>query len=137
MSGSVIKAPGRKLLCIMLGGALGGIFRYTARWTSAAYLDLAFPVEILGVNIIASFFFGFFMGRIKQTLPHYKEWYASVCIGFLGGLSTFSSFALDTILLMERNEILLASANVILNVSLCLVAVRIGYGKRKADEHGG
>jgi CrcB protein len=47
-------------------------------------------------------------------------------IGFLGAFTTFSTFSLDTLLLMQQGEVIKALLNVLLNVSLCLIAAAIG-----------
>lgn len=73
MNGSRLRDHGRKIVCIMLGGAVGGIFRYMACWTSSAYLGLILPIEIFGINIIASFLLGIFMGRVPKESCYYKE----------------------------------------------------------------
>jgi fluoride exporter len=81
------------------------------------------------VNILGSFIIGFFAtltgpdGRIfADTLTR-----QFVMIGFCGGYTTFSSFSLQTLALLQDGEWLLASANIALSAIACLLAVWAGY----------
>ena len=116
-------------LWIAVGSALGGVARYWCSGVAARLIGETFPWGTIIVNIVGSFIIGFFAtltgpdGRIfADTLTR-----QFVMIGFLGGYTTFSSFSLQTLALVQDGEWLLASANIALSVIACLVAVWAGY----------
>jgi CrcB protein len=116
-------------LWIAVGSALGGVARYWCSGVAARLIGETFPWGTIIVNIVGSFIIGFFAtltgpdGRIfADTLTR-----QFVMIGFCGGYTTFSSFSLQTLALVQDGEWLLASANIALSVIACLLAVWAGY----------
>ena len=114
---------------IAIGSALGGVARYWCSGVAARLIGETFPWGTIIVNIDGSLIIGFFAtltgpdGRIfADTLTR-----QFVMIGFCGGYTTFSSFSLQTLALLQDGEWLLASANIALSVIACLLAVWAGY----------
>jgi CrcB protein len=116
-------------LWIAIGSALGGVARYWCSGVAARVIGETFPWGTIIVNIVGCFIIGFFAtitgpdGRVfADTLTR-----QFVMIGLLGGYTTFSSFSLQTLALVQDGEWLLASANIALSVIACLLAVWTGY----------
>jgi CrcB protein len=114
---------------IAIGSALGGMARYWCSGMAARLIGETFPWDTLIVNVVGSFIIGFFAtvtgpdGRIfADTLTR-----QAVMIGFCGGYTTFSSFSLQTLNLLQDGEWGLAGANIAFSVIACLVAVWAGY----------
>ena len=117
--------PWVKVLVLTLGGALGVNARYwlgdrMSRWSSPL-----FPWATFTINITGSFAIGFLAVVLARWLPH-PHVRMLVIVGFLGGYTTFSSFAYESLTLAERGEVGLALAYVTGSVILGLIAVTIG-----------
>jgi len=113
------------LLSIGMGGFIGAILRFSiAGWVGKA-TTTAFPWGTLSVNILGSFFIGFLFLYFQQSnlSPAQKALFIT---GLLGALTTFSTFSLDTILLMQKELYLKAFSNVALNVVFSLSATLLG-----------
>jgi len=116
-------------LWIALGSALGGMGRFWCSGFAAQNIGDDFPWGTIGINIIGSFIIGFFAtlsgpdGRILVR-PEHRQF---VMIGLCGGFTTFSSFSLQTMTLVQSGDWGHAGLNVMLSVALCLVAVWIGH----------
>jgi len=113
------------LLSIGTGGFIGAILRFSiAGWVGKA-TTTAFPWGTLSVNILGSFFIGFLFLYFQQSnlSPAQKALFIT---GLLGALTTFSTFSLDTVLLMEKELYVRAFFNVILNVVFSLSATLLG-----------
>jgi fluoride exporter len=116
-------------LWIGLGSALGGMARYWCTGVMARLLGETFPWGTLLVNVLGSLIIGFFA---TATAPDGRLFVGAearqfVMIGVLGGYTTFSSFSIQTLSLMNDGEWLYAGLNIGLSVILCLVAVWIGH----------
>ena len=116
-------------LWIAVGSALGGVARYWCSGVAARFMGETFPWGTLIVNVVGCFIIGFFAtitgpdGRVfADTLTR-----QFVMIGILGGYTTFSSFSLQTLNLVQDGEWWLAGANIALSVVACLVAVWLGF----------
>lgn len=114
---------------VAVGSALGGIARYYCSGVAARIIGETFPFGTLIVNIVGSFIIGFFA---TLTGPDGRVFAGStartfVMVGFCGGYTTFSSFSLQTLNLMNDGEWLYAGANITGSVILCLVAVWAGH----------
>jgi len=116
-------------LWIGLGSALGGMARFWCSGVMARLIGETFPWGTFFVNVLGSLLIGFFAtitapdGRlfVDATTRQF------VMLGFLGGFTTFSSFSLQTLNLMNDGEWLYAGLNVGVSVVACLVAVWIGH----------
>jgi CrcB protein len=117
--------PWVKVLMLTIGGALGVNFRYwigdwMSRWSSPS-----FPWATFTINITGSFAIGFLAVLLASWLPH-PHVRLLVIVGFLGGYTTFSSYAYESLTLVERGEVGLALAYVTGSVVLGLLAVTLG-----------
>ena len=116
-------------LWIALGSAIGGVGRYWCSGLVARAFGETFPWGTLIVNVLGSFIIGFFA---TLTAPDGRLFVGStsrqfVMIGLCGGYTTFSSFSLQTLNLLNDGEWLYAGANITLSVLLCLIAVWAGH----------
>jgi len=115
------------VLLVGAGGAIGSMARYGLSVLVGRFWSGGFPLAILLTNILGSFLMGVLIGTLARTLPaHSNEIRLFVAIGVLGGFTTFSSFSLDTIVLMERGEIGQALLYVVLSVVICLFGLYLG-----------
>jgi CrcB protein len=116
-------------ILIAIGSALGGSARYWCSGVVARLVGETFPWGTFVVNVAGSFIIGFFA---TLTGPDGRVYLGTaarqfVMMGFCGGYTTFSSFSLQTLNLMNDGEWFRAGANVGLSVACCLVAVWAGY----------
>lgn len=114
---------------IAIGSALGGIARYACSGLVARTIGETFPWGTLLVNIAGSFIIGLFA---TLTGPDGRVFASSlarqfVMIGFCGGFTTFSSFSIQTLSLLQDGEWLPAAGNIVGSVVLCLAAVWAGH----------
>lgn len=113
------------IFAIAIGGALGALARaYTVHFTNK-YIPLEFPLGILLVNIIGSCIIGFAFAFFS----HYTisdTYKAFLTTGFLGALTTYSTFAIESYLLFGTS-IYLAILNIVLNVSGTILFAGLAY----------
>jgi len=115
-------------LWIAFGSALGGMGRY---WTGLVMIRLwpvPFPWGTLLINMLGSFVIGLF-AALTDAHGRYPLGVTPrlfVMVGICGGYTTFSSFSLQTLGLMQDNRLLEAGLNVLGSVALCLIAVWLG-----------
>ncbi len=107
-------------------GALGCVTRY---YLSGWVYDLfgrSFPYGTFAVNILGAFIIGLIMefGLRSTLLPANLR--IGLTIGFLGGLTTFSTFSYETFKLLESGELFVATTNVLVSVSVCLTFTWLG-----------
>ncbi len=111
---------------VFLGGGAGSLLRYLAgRFVPAAFTGSPFPSAILLVNVVASFVLGALMGWVLNRSAD-ESMRLLMGVGFCGGLSTFSSFSLDTVVLLQQGRLGAAVLNISLNVVVCLTASAMG-----------
>jgi CrcB protein len=113
-------------LLVAVGGALGSVARYGVGVLIGTAWKSSFPLGTLLINIIGSLVMGLFIGWLVRTTP---AWQADarlfVAVGVLGGFTTFSSFSLDAISMLERGEVGPAGLYVLVSV---LVGIAALYG---------
>ncbi|MBE0483430.1 MAG: fluoride efflux transporter CrcB [Bacterioplanes sp.] len=113
-------------LSIAAGGALGAIARYglsmflTQRW------PITYPIATLSINVIGSFFIGVAYVWLVQ-----QEWGGAalkhlLVVGFLGAFTTFSTFSLETLLLLQQERWLAAMSYVSASVLVCIAGTALG-----------
>ena len=105
------------------GGALGAMTRYAVSLAvGGGSFGIAGPLAPLGVNVVGSAIMGGCAGAVTAGLVVPEMWRGFVVIGFLGALTTFSSFALDTGTLLARQGHLMSIVYIGLSVGLSLIA---------------
>lgn len=108
---------------VAAGGALGAMTRYAVSLVvGGGMFGIAGPLATLGVNVVGSAIMGGFAGAVAAGVMVPEMWRGFVAIGFLGALTTFSSFALDTGALLARQGHMTTTLYVGLSVGLSLVA---------------
>jgi len=115
-------------LWIALGSALGGVSRFWLSGVVARSIGEVFPWGTLLVNVSGSFvigFIGFLTGPDGRLLvaPDIRLF---LLVGICGGYTTFSSFSLQTLMLVRDGDVLRAGFNIVASVVFCLVAVWLG-----------
>ncbi len=112
------------LIYIGVGGFLGAISRFLLSTAVQKNFDILFPIGTLSVNVVGSFLIGFLAFYFSSiTISEYR---GLVITGFLGALTTFSTFSYETIGLFEHGGYVKAILNIFLNISLSLGATLIG-----------
>jgi fluoride exporter len=111
------------VLAVAVGGAIGSVARYLVAMGSSKIFGINFPWGILIINVSGSFLIGAFVGLFatKWDLPQSARIFLTV--GICGGYTTFSTFSLDSYYLMERGQLLLASAYMVGSVVLSICAL--------------
>ena len=117
----------QQLSIVLIGGGLGSVCRYIATTLIGSIGGTVFPFGTLFVNFTGSFLMGFLMFFFLDehfTLPETLRLFLAV--GFLGGFTTFSSFSMESILLLRGDSFFYAFANLAGNMLLGLLAVWLG-----------
>jgi CrcB protein len=109
------------LLFIALGGATGAVSRYLlAQWAHGLW-EGKLPVGTLLVNMLGSFAIGIvYVLLVEKQLIH-PDWRGVLMVGFLGAFTTFSTFSLETISLMEAGHVAHAVAYMFGSAVICVV----------------
>jgi CrcB protein len=116
----------RDLLFIALGGALGAVSRYAVSGWAHDLLGTAFPYGTLVVNVAGCFLLGL-IAHVGQTTVYISEpARIAATIGFLGGLTTFSTFGYETFRQLEDGQWVYAVGNMAANLFVGLLAVWAG-----------
>ncbi|MFT6269078.1 MAG: CrcB protein [Alphaproteobacteria bacterium] len=111
-------------LIIACGAAIGACLRYFLTQESIKLLGKGFPFGTLAVNVIGSFAIGCLYMWIEQEQREISDSLRLFLgVGLLGALTTFSTFSLDTLLLLQQSEYIKAVLNLFLNVGLCILGV--------------
>jgi CrcB protein len=114
-----------KIIAIMGGGGIGAVCRY-GLFMAAQRLASDFPIGTLTVNLFGSLLIGFLWGVFEEThLTH--EWRLFIFTGFLGGFTTFSTFAREAEQLFKVGAWKSALTYVTLSNILGILLVAVGY----------
>jgi CrcB protein len=120
------------MFLIALFGAFGCLARYVlSGWVYKSFGGV-FPSGTLAVNIVGAFCIGLIMEFSMRSVLVSPSLRIGLTIGFLGGLTTFSTFSYETFRLLEEGELLIAVGNVLVSVLACLVFTWLGIITAKA-----
>jgi len=115
-----------QIIAIAAGGAIGAVMRYFVSTGIYSLLGRSFPYGTLAVNILGSLVMGVLYEMFLQRLVISPELRALILVGFLGAFTTFSTFSIETILLIEQGDLIKAISNMFLSVVLCVLAAWFG-----------
>jgi len=111
-------------LLVAVGGALGSVARYGTGVLVGTVWRQSFPLGTMLINIVGSLAMGLLVGYLARTTPAWQnDARLFVAVGVLGGFTTFSSFSLDTISMIERGETAQAILYVVVSVGAGLAAL--------------
>jgi len=107
-------------------GAIGAASRYSVDTLIERHSDSAFPWATFTINIAGCLAVGFIIAALVDR-DHAPQWLrVGLVMGFCGGFTTFSTFAQETLDLVETRELAIATANVTASVLLGVLAVLVG-----------
>lgn len=115
-----------QIVAIALGGALGSVGRFLVAGWVGRLLGVNFPWGTLAVNVVGGLVMGLLVGLMAQVWSVSPAVRAFLTVGVLGGFTTFSAFSLETVLLLQRGDILAALAYIASSVVLSVGAVWCG-----------
>lgn len=113
-------------LLIALFGALGCLARYFLSGWVYDQLGRAIPYGTFVVNIVGAFLIGLIMEFALRGTMISANMRTALTVGFLGGLTTFSTFSYETFRLLEDGEFIIATTNVLASVVVCLAFTWLG-----------
>lgn len=116
----------RTYLAIAIGGILGCWARYAMTVGVQAIWGRTFPYGTLSINVLGSFLMGFLFFATLEHLAVGPYVRVGILTGFLGGFTTFSTFAMETLLLAEEGDIAKSIVYVALSIVLGIVAAFAG-----------
>lgn len=119
------------ILAVAGGGALGCLLRFASSNWISAHWPQHFYLATLAVNIAGCLLIGYLYGAFLQRPEWPLELRAGLIVGFLGGLTTFSSFSLDTLRLLESGQLTTAFGYASTSVVVCLLATWAGLALNK------
>jgi CrcB protein len=115
-----------QVLAIAGGGAAGALLRYWVSTGVYALIGRGFPYGTLVVNVLGSLLMGFLYIWLLERIPGGVAMRAFLLIGLLGAFTTFSTFSIETLNLMEAGQFAKALLNTVLSVVLCIAAAALG-----------
>lgn len=120
-----------ELLSIAAGGALGAVSRFCLGNLISRIIGSALPYGTFVINIVGCFFMGLIMTMIIERGMLSAAWRLLLCVGFLGGFTTFSSFGYETLMLLQEENIVAALAYVGGSIILGLMSAALGVAVGK------
>lgn len=121
-------SPAVASLCVALGGALGALGRFWANIVISGLAGASLPYATFAVNVVGSFLIGvlatLLSGRLALT--------AFVVTGALGGFTTFSTFSIETVRLIESGRWGEGVGYAILSLVVCVLAAALGIAAVRA-----
>lgn len=115
----------KQVLLVALGGGVGAVCRYAL---SLIPMGSKFPFPTLIANLAGAILIGFLAGCAGRLPGFSPQWNLLLKTGFCGGFTTFSTFSLETVTLLENHRYLTAGSYAALSLGLCLGGVALGQG---------
>lgn len=111
-------------LFVGCGGFIGSVLRYLLSYFRFESVPL--PLVTLGINVLGSYAIMFFSGYFAASAGLDSRWVLFLRVGLCGGFTTFSTFSVEMLGLIEQGEIAMAVLYAALSCMLCVVAAFLG-----------
>ena len=115
------------IILVAVGGAIGSVSRYVLTTLVMRASGTLFPAGTFVVNLLGCVVFGVIAGAAEQRLPLTPDLRLFLLVGVLGGFTTFSSYAFESVALMQQGQLLPALVNTAGQVVLGLLGLWAGY----------
>ncbi len=115
-----------KMISIALGGALGALARYGLGGLVHRWLSASFPWGTVAVNLVGCFLFGLVWAMAAGRWSVDSQTRTLLLVGFMGAFTTFSTFIAESGRLLAHAQMLLAMANILLQVTVGLAVYFLG-----------
>ena len=115
-----------KIMMVAVGGSIGATTRYLVSTWAADKFGTNFPYGTLIVNVVGCFIIGAFMTLATERMIVSPYWRLLITVGFVGGLTTFSSFSYETFKLLQDAEVMMAMSNLLANLILGFFGTWLG-----------
>ncbi len=109
-------------MAVAIGGAIGAMGRFFV----TSLLNKGYPLGTLLVNVAGSLLLGCIAGLFEKYIIH-PSWRLVLMVGFCGGLTTFSSFAMDFFDLIQKGQPVKGLIYVILSIIMAFFLFAVGY----------
>jgi CrcB protein len=117
---------------VAVGGAFGSVLRYLVGVLTVRWFGASFPWGTFAVNVVGSFLIGLLSEMIARRFNASMELRVFLVTGILGGFTTFSSFSLDTMVLLERGAVTATVGYVLATLCLSFLAILAGLALGRA-----
>ena len=114
------------LLLVMIGGAVGAGARHLTGRATLSLLGPGYPFGTLAVNLVGGFAMGLLVGALARMSVPGENWRLLLGVGVLGGYTTFSSFSLDVVNMMQRGDLGVAALYITISVIGSIAALFAG-----------
>lgn len=115
-----------EVVYVALGGAAGAVVRFLVSRSIQILTDTHLPLGTFTVNVVGSFILGIVIG-IAESIGMNTLVRSLVATGFLGALTTFSTFSLETVSLFRAGYTMEAMLNLLMSVVVGIAAIVIGF----------
>jgi len=113
-------------LFVALGGAVGALCRFVLSNAIASRSTAVLPLGTLAVNLIGAFLIGLLIVVVSEKLVVAAHWRVFLIAGLLGSLTTFSTFSLELVEMINAGQWIAAASYILASVVLCVVLVFAG-----------
>jgi CrcB protein len=114
----------RSFLLVGAGGAAGSMARYGVGYMFGRYMPTTFPLGTFSINIVGSLLIGILFGLVGRNNWLQETGMLLLASGFCGGFTTFSTFALDNVALMQKGQsIVYTGFSIVFGLLLCRAGI--------------
>lgn len=114
---------------VFVGGGLGSALRFFLSAYIVSRAGAGFPLATLGINVVGSFFIGIVVALAGERIHALSEsGRFFLAVGFCGGFTTFSTFSLEILTMLQSGKIGLAGIYIALSLLGCVLGTALGLG---------